>query len=159
MTEPLRLDDAQLEVDDVIYKHLTRDTCALFHELADYRHIMGDLDYASDYSLSYWALINRIDTGQSDDRFIRSGILILLMAMLHNEFDGSGCWISKHLDAVSSALDQFVPEDNEMSRLFHSVSHGLQLLRSDSNCDSRFEEESTWAYDAIVRRYFENSAQ
>ena len=74
MTTPLRLDDSQREDGDAgLYKQLTRDICFLFHELAGYRHIMGDLDYANDYALPYWTLINRVDTGCRDDRLIRSG--------------------------------------------------------------------------------------
>ena len=157
MTTPLRLDDSQREGNDAaLYKQLTRDVCYLFHELAAYRHFMGDLDYANDYALPYWTLINRIDTGRGDDRLIRSGILILFLAMLHDEFDGSGCWISKHLDAVFTALNQFVPEDDEMLRLTESVLHGAQLLRTDSKPDDRFDGDSSWAYDTFVRRYFEN---
>lgn len=91
MKPPLRIDNSQREDDDfVLYKRLIRDICYLFHELADYRHIMGDLDYANDYALPYWTLINRVDTGMPDDRIIRSGILILFMAMLHDYFDGGG---------------------------------------------------------------------
>ena len=77
---------------------------------------MGDLDYANDYSLPYWEVINRIDTGRPDDRFIRSGILILFLAMIHDELDGSGCWISRHLNVVSEALKRFIPEDDDMLR-------------------------------------------
>jgi len=160
MTTPLRLDDSQREDNDAtLYKQLTRDICYLFHELAAYRHIMGDLDYANDYALPYWDLISRVDTGRDDDRLIRSGILILFMAMLQDEFDGSGCWISKHLDAISSALTQFIPEDDEILRLSDSVSHGIELLRNDSQQDNRFDVDSAWAYNAFVRRYFEHAAQ
>lgn len=160
MKMPLRLDNSQREDDDpLVYKRLVRDVCYLFHELADYQHIMGDLDYANDYALSYWALINRVDTGNPDDRLIRSGILILFMAMLWDEFDVSGCWISRHADAVSAELAQFVPEDEDMLRLSESVLHGLELLRCDSKPDKRFEEDSVWAYSSFVRQYFKDSSR
>ena len=160
MSLPLRIDGSQREDNDArLYKQLTREVCYLFHELAAYPHVMGDLDYANDYALPYWTLINRIDTGRHDDRIIRSGILILFLAMLHDQFDGSGCWISKHLDDVSAALEQFVPEDDEMLRLSDSVLHGIELLRADSPSDDRFDRDSDWAYNTFVRRYFENAAQ
>ena len=58
MRNPLRIDGSQREDDDSqLYNRLTRDVCYLFHELAGYNHIMGDLDYANDYSLPYWELI------------------------------------------------------------------------------------------------------
>ena len=160
MNMPLRLDNSQREDDDsILYKRLIRDVCFLFHELADYKQIMGDLDYANDYPLPYWTLINNVDNGHPDDRLIRSGILILFMAMIHDEFDGSGCWISKHVDSVFSAMTAFVPEDEDMLRLSDSVLHGLELLRSDSKSDARFYEDSAWAYNTFVRRYFEDSAR
>jgi hypothetical protein len=160
MKMPLRLDNSQREDDDpAVYKRLVRDVCYLFHELADYQQIMGDLDYPNDYALSYWALINRVATGNPDDRLIRSGILILFMAMLWDEFDGSGYWISKHTDAVSAALTKFVPEDEDMLRLSESVLHGLELLRCDSKPDKRFEEDSVWAYNSFVRQYFKDSSR
>lgn len=159
MNIPLRIDDSQREDDDpVLYKRLLRDVCYLFHELADYRHIMGDLDYANDYELPYWNLVNRVDTGRPDDRLIRSGILILFLAMLHDEFDGSGCRISKYADSVLSALTELVPEDNDILRLSDCVCRGLELLRSGSRPDDRFDEDSTWAYSTFVQRYFEDSA-
>lgn len=158
--QPLRLDDSQREDDDVfLYKQLTRDVCYLFHELAAYQQIMGDLDYENDYALPYWTLINRVDTGWNDDRLIRSGILILFMAMLNDEFDGSGCWISQHLDAVISALEQFIPEDNEMLRLSNSVSYGIELLRMNSQPGERFSGDLLWAYNTFIRQYFKSSAE
>ena len=51
---------------------LARDICFLFHELVTYRCIMGELDYANEDALPYWALLNRVGSGREDDRFIRS---------------------------------------------------------------------------------------
>lgn len=51
---PLRIDGSQREDDDVkLYRRLVRDICFLYHELSAYRNIMGDLNYAEDYSLEY----------------------------------------------------------------------------------------------------------
>jgi hypothetical protein len=159
MTQPLRIDGSQLEQDDVaLYRRLIRDVCFLYHELSAYRHIMGDLDYANDYPLEYWILLNRIDTGQSDDRFIRGGILVLMLAMLADVFDGSGDSISRHAEAISRELEQFVPEDDTMLRLAEAVEHGLRLLANSASADDRFDTDSCWAYDTFVRSYFTKSA-
>ena len=119
---------------------------------------MGDLDYASDFPLEYWTLINRIETGQADDRFIRSGILVLLLAMLRDVFDGSGDFISRHCEAISQNLERFVPEDVEMLRLVESVEHGLHLLATSGAADDRFNTDTCWAYDLFVRKYFADNA-
>lgn len=159
MKQPLRIDGSQLEHDDVVlYRRLARDVCFLYHELSAYRHIMGDLDYARDYSLEYWTLLNLIDTGRSDDRFIRGGILILTLAMLKEVFDGSGDHISRHAKDISRELEQFVPEDPTMLRLVESVEHGLGLLANSASADDRFNTDACWAYDAFVRKYFADGA-
>ena len=102
MEPPLRIDGSQREDDDAaLYQRLVRDVCFLYHELSEYRYIMGDLDYAGEYSLPYWELINRIDTGRIDDRFIRGGIQILMLAMLQDVFDRSGDSISQHLSGAT----------------------------------------------------------
>jgi hypothetical protein len=159
MKRPLRIDGSQLEQDDVaLYRRLTRDVCFLYHELSAYRHIMGDLDYANDYPLEYWTLLNRIDTGRSDDRFIRGGILVLMLAMLQGVFDGSGAWILRYAKDISRELEQFIPEDDTMLQLAESVEHGLELLANSASADHRFNTDVTWAYDAFVRRYFSDGA-
>ncbi|QDT71243.1 hypothetical protein [Lacipirellula limnantheis] len=153
--QSLRTDGSQREDDDdALYKRVLKDVCFLYHELADYRHIMGDLDYANDYSIHYWELLNRVDTGRVDDRFIRGGILILMLAMLQDVFDGSGDSISKHRAAATKALAEFIPEDKDMLRLGDAVAHGLQLLAESRIGDDRFNSDVCWAYQAFVRKYF-----
>ena len=159
MKHPLRIDGSQIEQDDhALYRRLIRDVCFLYHELWEYRHIMGDLDYANDYQLEYWTLINRIDTGRSEDRFIRGGILVLMLAMLQDVFDGSGDYISRYANAISRELELFVPEDDKMLRLAESIEHGLGLLATSASADDRFSTDVCWAYDTFVRRYFLDGA-
>lgn len=137
-----------------MYGRLVRDICYLYHQLSAYRFIMPDLDYASDFPLEYWKLINRIDTGQWD-RFIRGGILILLLAMIQDVIDGSGDCISCHAEDVKRELEQFIPEDEEILRLSEAVEHGLKLLTAESAVpDNRFSDDLDWAYNAFVRKYF-----
>lgn len=151
----LRSDGTQCEDnDDALYKRILKDVCYLYHELAAYRHIMGDLDYANDYSIHYWELLNRVDTGRIDDRFIRGGILILMLAMLQDAFDGSGDSISKHHSAATKAIAEFIPEDEDMLRLGDAVAHGLQLLAESRIGDDRFNSDACWAYQAFVQKYF-----
>lgn len=159
MKQPLRIDGTQLEQDDLaLYRRLVRDVCYLYHELSAYRHIMGDLDYANDYPLEYWTLINRIDTGRNDDRFIRGGLLLLMLAMLQDVFDGSGDSISRHAKEIAQELKRFIPEDDSMLRLAESVEHGLGLLANSASADDRFNTNACWAYDAFVRKYFADGA-
>lgn len=160
MKHPLRNDGSQLEQDDLaLYRRLTRDVCFLYHDLSAYQHIMGDLDYANEYPLAYWTLINRVETGQSGDRFIRAGILVLMLAMLQDVFDGSGDSISRHRNAIAQELERFIPEDESMLRLAESVAHGLELLGTSTSADDQFNTDVCWAYDTFVRRYFVDGAK
>ena len=160
MRPPLRLDRSQREDDDlVLYKQLIKDVCYLFHELSAYRGFMGDLNCAEDYPRPYWLLINRVDTGLDNDRLIRSGILILFMAMLDGEFDGSSASIGRYQDAIADALSSFVPEDSDILRLCEAILRGLALLKNDCQPDSRFKEDSEWAYNQFVRQYFIQAAR
>lgn len=156
MKRPLRIDGSQREDDDpTLYTRLTRDVCFLYHQLSQYRYIMGDLDYATDYPLAYWSLLNRVETPlRDDDRFIRGGIMILMLAMLDAEFDGAVCWISRHLEAAIKEINAFIPEDSDMLRLSSLVGHGLAILSQRSTPDKHFEAEMSWAYEAFVRAYF-----
>ena len=158
--EPLRIDGSQRKDNDWrLYVDLIRDVSILYHELSEYRYIMWDLDYQNEYSRPYWELLNRIDTGDTNDRFIRAGILILFMAMLRGEFEESGVSISRNLDEVQAALETFTPEDNDILRLADAVLHGVKLLRAGSQPDEKFALDETWAYDAFVRRYFEEASK
>lgn len=158
--EPLRIDGSQCEDTDWrLYVDLIRDVCFLYHELSEYQYIMWDLDYQNEYSRPYWELLNRIDTGDTNDRFIRAGILVLFMAMLRDEFEGSGVSISRNLDEVQAALERFIPEDNDILRLADAVSHGVKLLRASSQPDDQFAFNETWAYNAFVRKYFEEASK
>lgn len=159
MRRPLRIDRSQREDDDpALYTRLVRDVCLLYHRLADYGHIMGDLNYREDYPLCYWELLNRIDTGGSDDRFIRGGILILMLAMIQDVLDGSGNSITDYLQSASRAITEFLPEDDNMLRLVKLVEHGLHLVDTSRVADELFSREVCWAYDAFVRRYFREAA-
>ena len=157
--QSLRMDGSQREDDDdSLYKQVLKDVCFLYHELAGYRQIMGDLDYAKDYSIHYWELLNRVDTGRVEDRFIRGGILILMLAMLQDVFDGSGDSISKHCTAAMKAIADFIPEDEDMLRLGDATAHGLQLLAESRMGDDRFNTNACWAYQAFVQKYFADAA-
>lgn len=151
MRQPL---DIQNPDDREMYRRLVRDVCYLYHQLSAYRSIMPDLDYASDFPLDYWKLINRIDTYQWD-RFIRGGILILLLAMIQEVIDGSGNYISRHAGDIKRELELFIPEDEEMLRLSEAVEYGLRLFLAKANdADEHFKNEVCWAYGAFVRKYF-----
>ncbi len=99
--------------------------------------------------LEYWSLLNRIDTGRSDDRFIREEFWCA------NARDACGrLWwfrdsVSRHAKAISKELEQFIPEDDTMLRLAESVEHGLRLMVNSASSDDRFDTDSCWAYDTF----------
>lgn len=141
--------------DRKLYYELVRDACLLFHQLGQYGYIMEDLDFQGDFPRPYWEVLNRVDTDCADDRLIRSGILILFLAGVQDELQQSGVWISEHTHQIVSCLKPFVPEDNDMLRLSEAVLHGLSILTGDGKADDKFEEDYAWAYDAFVKRYFQ----
>ena len=155
MEAPIDLrDDGDLKV----YRRLVRDICYLYHDLAGYRFIMGDLDYAAEYDFPYWQVVNRIDTGTLEDRFIRGGILILVLAKMQDVFDGSGDSLTVELCDYQRSLSDFIPEDDEMLRLLQAVEHGLNIVKSGGTKDDLIEREMCWAYNAFVNAYFVESA-
>ena len=152
MDTPPQIEDRQL------YKRLARDVCYLYHEFAEFGYIMGDLDFSNDYSLPYWDLINRVGTDFGEDRFIRSGILMLFLAMIHDQLDGSGYSLEVHGAEISRSLQQFVPEDDDMLRLSDAVIHGMEIFKAQASSDDRFESDSVWAYSTFVKQYFQDRA-
>ncbi|MGV3607236.1 MAG: hypothetical protein ACO1RA_12600 [Planctomycetaceae bacterium] len=151
MDEPL---DYYNQEDRALYKRLVRDICLLYHQLSDYRRIMGDLDYSEDFPLEYCKIINRLDHTDGH-RFIRGGILILFLAMIDEVLIEAGDHISRHAKDVLSELERFIPEDTEMLRLSEAVEYGLSLLLAKAKgADEHFEKEVCWAYNAFVRKYF-----
>ncbi len=154
MSLPQPLDPMHLRSDGELYKELVRDVCFLYHQLASYGHIMEDLDFVGDFPRPYWDLVNRIDTDHGDDRLIRSGILILFLAGIEDERQQSGMWISNHAKEIEQSLQQFVPEDHDISRLCDAVVYGLSLLKRPYSQDDRFDEDYSWAYHPFVAQYF-----
>lgn len=145
MTQSLRIDGIQLEQDDVaMYRRLIRDVCFLYHELSAYRRIIGDLDYANDYPLEYWTLLNRIDTGRSEDRFIRGGILVLFLAMLADVFDGSGESVSHQVQAISKELEQFIHYELQSWKSW--LDSHVELVAATGLPATAVEMEGAWWY-------------
>ena len=144
--------------DRKVYRRLIRDICYLYHDLAGYRYIIGDLDYAAEYDFPYWQVVNRIDTGTLEDRFIRGGILVLVLAKVQDVFDGSGDSLTVELCDYQRSLSDFIPEDDEMLRLLQAVEHGIKIVESGAARDDLIEREICWAYNAFVNAYFVESA-
>ena len=151
--------DDREEVDWVLYQRLCRDVCFLYHELAARSYVTGDLDYANIYSLPYWDHLLEIDTGGRDDEFLKNGLLMILLAMIWDELDESGVWISNFLPAVKDALAFHVAESSDSVRLFAIVQRGLELIERKSPADASMREESHWAHETFVRGYFRRWAQ
>ncbi len=59
------------ETDWQTIQRVERDICLLYHQLAEYSYIMGDLYYGDVYALPYWDYLN-LQTLEPDQRaFIR----------------------------------------------------------------------------------------
>jgi len=142
-----------------LHRRLTRDVCFLYEDLSGYRHIMGDIDYATEFDLPYWDIINEIDTQTPQDRFLRGGLLVLMLAMTEDVFLGSGSYVTAHLEAVENAVARFIPEDHDILRLSEALGHAVGLLQSESPRDDHLSGELCWAYDAFVGAYFRERAR
>ncbi len=66
------------EVDWVAVQEVERDICLLYHQLADYSYIMGDLYYGNVYALPYWEYLCVPGLDESQQEFIREGCLVMI---------------------------------------------------------------------------------
>src|SRR5712691_1560834 len=81
-------------VDWVLKQQVERDICLLYHQLADYSYIMGDLYYGPVFGLPYWEYLDFPDLDGADREFLRDGCLVMILAMAWDQIDGSGVYIS-----------------------------------------------------------------
>lgn len=140
-----------------------RDICLLFHQLADYSYIMGDLYYGNVFALDYWQFLQLPNLEPERQQFIRNGCLVMLYAMASEVLDGSGSYLTmdrKRYSTAKAAVHSLPSFDSDTDRLIASVSGAFKLI--DEN---RFDNEqtpemqdvvgaSTWIHERFVRRYF-----
>ncbi len=75
-----------------------RDICLLYHQLADYSYIMGDLYYGDVFSLPYWEYLHVEELAPDRQRFVCDGCLVMLYAMAVEVLDGSGTYLTMDSD-------------------------------------------------------------
>lgn len=144
-----------------------RDICLLYHQLADYSYIMGDLYYGDVYALPYWEYLNVPNVEPERQMFIRHGCLVMLYAMAQEVLDGSGAYLTMDRQrylAARTAVEALPSFDDETNRLIAAVRGSFKLI--DENRGSWEDEsdvknvvaESTWIHERFVRQYFIKNA-
>ena len=128
---------------------IEKDICYLYHELAEYSGIMGDLDYHSTYNKDYWKYIN-VDC----DPFIREGSMILLLAMIWDWIDESGNIIETKIESYENSMSCFYPQSDNENRLIDLINNGLDIVQKKKDVDEKFSSDTGWAYNTYVREYF-----
>ena len=140
--------------DWVSIKHVERDICLCFHELAEYGAIIGDLDYGRVYGLDYWQYLDVDGWGDVErEQFIRNGCLVLILAMCWDEIDGSGTYIAPRIPECRDAIRSIAPEDPVGSRLREIVLRALDGAEVGKEPEGLLKD-SGWVYKAVVNEYF-----
>lgn len=151
------------ELDWTEIQLVERDICLLYHQLADYSHIMGDLYYGDVFSLPYWEYLDVDGLEPERQRFVCDGCLVMLYAMAVDVLDGSGTYLtmeSERYSAVRNALDRLQPNGHATDRLASALRTLIGLIDRDPSREDGSAElmdevaESTWVHEHFVRRYF-----
>ncbi len=140
-----------------------RDICLLYHQLADYSYIMGDLYYGDVFALPYWEYLNIPNLETERQAFIRNGCLVMLYAMASEVLDGSGTYLTmerKRYHAARAAVEALPNFDDESNRLIAAVKGSFKLIDEKRGTWDDIPEvqdvisESTWIHECFVRQYF-----
>ncbi len=110
---------------------IERDICLLYHQLADYSFIMGDLYYGDIYSLPYWEYLSASHLEPERQAFIRNGCLVMLYAMASEVLDGSGSYLTMDRQrylAARAAVDSLPTFDDDSNRLIAAVKKSFKLI-------------------------------
>jgi hypothetical protein len=142
------------EVDWVAVQEVERDICLLYHQLADYSYIMGDLYYGNVYALPYWECLNIPGLDEPQRNFIRDGCLVMILAMCWDEIDGSGSYLSKFLDACIASVTNLNPEGENTISLHNTVILALRLVKDGGHDSQELADLSLWVHKTYVREYF-----
>ena len=134
-------------------RQIEKDICYLYHELSEYSHIMGDLDYHALYNKKYWTFID-VDT----DPFILHGCLILVLAMIWDWIDGSGNYIEDKIVYYKNAMKTLYGQSEDEFRLIEAVNRGLEIVEKEKQKDDNFEIDSLWVFETFVMGYFQEKA-
>lgn len=152
------------DTDWVAIQLVERDVCLLYHQLADYSYIMGDLYYGNVFGLSYWDYLQVDGLEPEKAAFIRNGCLVMLYAMASEVIDGSGAYLTMdpaRFGSAKTALDRLPSIDDDTDKLADAVRRSLCLAEADSpdpNEIRNVEALSTWIHKTFVRVYFTKRA-
>jgi hypothetical protein len=148
------------DIDWVLIQKVERDICLLYHQLAEYACVMGDLYWGSVYDLPYWEFVGVGDLGElgySD--FIRDGCLIMIPAMAWQKIDGAGGFVTDKIALCRAAVEAIDPTEEQTKRLVETVRLALDEAQRDQSEPQECYELSRWVYRHYVRAYFERMAE
>ena len=143
----------------LLARHLNRDICMLYHELAEYSSTLGDLDYSSLYTLPYWNFVANTGLEWQLDAFIREGSLVMLLAMAWDCIDGSGSYLVSHFSDAKSAVACISTTDDQTTQLLSVVGSALAIVSSGQPETDALRADSDWVHDTYVKRYFIETAR
>ena len=146
-------------VDWVLKQQIERDICLLYHQLAEYSHIMGDLYYGSVFALPYWEYLDFPGLDTADRDFLREGCLVMLLAMASEQIDGSGAYINSHIPACREAVTRIACDDEDTEKLARTVRLALDVAEQGGPETRELVELSGWVHKRYVRGYFRRIAQ
>ena len=148
----------QSDVDWVLVQQVERDICLLYHQLAEYSFIMGDLYYGNVYALPYWNFLDTPGLPDEKHEFIRTGCLVMILAMAWDEIDGSGTYLAKFAKPCTEALRRFEAADESSKRLLAIVRDAV-IAAAEGNCPDDLFARSVWVHETFVRGYFKEIAR
>ena len=155
------------EVDWTEIQRVERDICLLYHQLADYSYIMGDLCFGEVFSLPYWEYLQVEELEPDQRRFMCDGCLVMLYAMALDVLGDSGNYLTMDRDrynAIKRAVDCLEPNGHDTDRLASALKKLFQEIdRYPSEMEGSvylMDEVSdmTWVHEHFVQRYFTERA-
>lgn len=141
-------------------QRVERDICLLYHQLAEYEGIMGDLYYGSVYALPYWDYVELSGLMPKEAEFIRDGCLVMMLAMAWEVLDGAGGYLLgeglRHsLDAVRRLEGLESTYDNPNTpRLVTAVRCALHRVEESAAETEELVREANWVHHEYVMGYF-----
>jgi len=105
----------------VLKQQLERDICLLYHQLANYSYIMGDLYYGDVFALAYWDHLQLPAIDDADRDFIRDGCLVMILAMASECIDGTGSYLRPHVPQCRAKLERLSTADSDADKLIGIV--------------------------------------
>lgn len=156
------------QTDWVAIQAVERDICLLYHQLADYSYIMGDLYYGDVFGLPYWEYLDVQGLAPEERDFVRVGCLVLLFAMASEVLDGSGAYLTSdehRYSAASAAVLSLGGLSGDVARLVDAVRQAFTMIDAAASTwdgsDGAMEMNtfSTWIHERFVRAYFEERAE